>query len=109
MQQLGEGYRALITNMNEHKSFTSELYPTSILKQLVAVKIQMSDVIDEMGCRHEQNDGILCVALLFEETRLELEILSADRKWHEQKVAESSAQADGGVGSGQKGWVVARW
>ena len=107
MQQLSEGYRALITNMNQHSSHSSELYPRTILEQLVTVKIQMSDVIDEMGCHAENKDGLLCTALLFEERRLEWEILSADQKWREREAKKNGAKAMGNAASGQKGWVVA--
>ena len=67
----------------------------------------MSDIIDEMGCRHEKEDSLLCAALLFEEQRLELDILIADRRWHEQEGKKHGAKANGAAESGRKGWVVA--
>ena len=107
MQQLSQGYHALITNMNQHSSHSSELYPKTILEQLVAVKVQMSDAIDEMGCRAENKEGLLCTALLFEERRLEWEILSGDIKWREQEGKKNGEKAKSNSGSKQKGWVVA--
>lgn len=92
IRQLGMEYYTPIANMNEHKTHPSELHPTTTLEQLVMVKTQMSDMIDEMGCRHEKKDSILCVDLLFEERRLEWEtFMSADLGLHEQRAGEDSA------------------
>ena len=66
----------------------------------------MSGVIDEMGCRAENEDGLLCTTLILEERRLELEILTADRKWHEQEAKKNGAKAEGNGGNVQKGWVA---
>ena len=106
MQQLSQGYHALITNMNHHNAQTTEIYTTAILKQLVAVKQQMSDVVDEMRCASAKEPSMLCTVLL-EERRLELEILSADQMWHEQKGRKNGEKSKGDGRSGQKGWVVA--
>lgn len=107
MHQLSEGYHALFTNMNQHNSHTSELYPKAILEQLVTVKGQMSDVIDEMRCVDAKEPSMLCTVLLLEERPLELEIQSADQMLHEQEGRKNDAKAKEDGGKGQKGWIVA--
>ena len=110
MLVLSDGYHALITDIHQHRSQTTDPYTKALLEQMVTVKKQMADVVGEMGCLsvHEEEDDFLCLAMVMEEKRLEAEIVTEALRWYDfEKEKDDKAKADAEMGQ-EGGWVFAK-
>ena len=49
---------------------------------MLAVKIQVSDLVVDLGCAKQEKKDNICYVLMLEEIRLELDILNKGMEWY---------------------------
>ena len=96
MQLLNEGYRNLRDNIAYHESHITGPYTKTLLDQMLAVKIQVSDMVFDLGCREQKKHDDICYFLMLEEKRLVIEILNRKLEWYVDAEKEVERKAHSG-------------
>ena len=81
-QQLLEAQSKLGDHIKHHEAHVEGPYTKALLDEMKAVSIQISDVMEELGCRDDKQDEI-CVILWMQKLGLESQIVVEGTKWYD--------------------------
>ena len=81
-QKLLEAESKLGDNLKHHENHDEGPYTKALLDEMKAVSIQISDVMDELGCPDDKQDE-LCVILWMQKLGLESQIVVEGTKWYD--------------------------
>ena len=104
-----EGFDALFASMDQYSSRkpTFAPFPTAIQEQMLSLKNQVSDVIQDFGCRIEKEPDSVCMDLFMREEYLEVEIVRMAKMWYvSERIRRELAQAVIMGEMKREGWVL---
>ena len=99
VQRLNKNYGNLLDHIDLHETHgKGGPYTKALLDQMLAVKIQISDMVTESQCRvqKEQDNYNFCHVLMFEEKRLEGEIVNKALEWYDHAEEEEDRKERSG-------------
>ena len=80
--QLDKDFRNLHDNLVHHETHVTGPFTKALLDQMLAVKIQVSGLVVDLGCAEQTEKDNICYVLMLEEVRLELDIFTKGIEWY---------------------------